>query len=147
MPDDIKLLEIQPDAGQILNNVAYIMAEHLKQPQEALQYAERAANARPNDPNVLDTLGWVHFLLKNCEDAERFLRQAGQILEGPEQVFVGSRPAGPDVAAKIVPATLSVAEALQELGYRGRCSFDFILRADGAARASFGVRRTFTRLR
>jgi hypothetical protein len=56
-----------------------------------------------------------------------------QILEGPERVFVGSRPSGlaPDVSSRLSEASLRMAAALQERGYVGRCSFDFLVLEDG----------------
>ncbi len=52
-----------------------------------------------------------------------------QILEGEEKVFVGSRPSGlgPSIDARLSTASLAVAGALQEIGYVGRCSFDFLV--------------------
>lgn len=57
-----------------------------------------------------------------------------QILKGPERVFVGSRPWASAHAETMKSASLEVAKALQELGYVGRCSFDFIVVADGSLR-------------
>ena len=52
-----------------------------------------------------------------------------QILQGPEKVFVGSRPStlGDDVNRRIGDAAVKVAESLQYLGYTGRCSFDHLV--------------------
>ncbi len=64
-----------------------------------------------------------------------------QILDGPEKVFLGSRPSTlPDkVNETLGQASLQVCAALQELGYVGRCSFDFIVTGDlnGEFRAQF----------
>ena len=57
-----------------------------------------------------------------------------QILEGPEKVFVGSRPWSHAVAEQLSSTSTSVARELQQLGYVGRCSFDFIVRDDERAR-------------
>ncbi len=54
-----------------------------------------------------------------------------QILEGPEKIFVGSRPCGGAIAETLASVSSRVAAALQELGYVGRCSFDFIVLEDG----------------
>ena len=56
-----------------------------------------------------------------------------QILEGEEQVFVGSRPStlGHEIDDAITQASLAVSAAFQELGYVGRCSFDFVVRRPG----------------
>lgn len=55
-----------------------------------------------------------------------------QMLEGPEQVFVGSRPSALPTRVKRVLADVSVrvATALQHLGYVGRCSFDLLVLGD-----------------
>jgi hypothetical protein len=55
-----------------------------------------------------------------------------QILKGEEKVFVGSRPSALPDAVNLELATggLMVAAALQELGYVGRCSFDYLVTGD-----------------
>ncbi len=55
-----------------------------------------------------------------------------QILEGRRKVFVGSRPSTlPDpVNRRLAQAAGRVAEALQALGYVGRCSFDHLVLGD-----------------
>ncbi len=64
-----------------------------------------------------------------------------QLLDGPEKVFLGSRPSTlPDpVNQAIGEASLQVSAVFQALGYVGRCSFDFIITGDlhGAFHASF----------
>ena len=54
------------------------------------------------------------------------------MLEGPEQVFVGSRPSTLPARVKrvIADAAVRVATALQHLDYVGRCSFDHLLLGD-----------------
>ena len=65
-----------------------------------------------------------------------------QILEGVRKVFVGSRPSTlPDrVNRTLASAARRVAEALQALGYVGRCSFDHIVLGDPDA--DFAIRFT-----
>ena len=55
-----------------------------------------------------------------------------QILEGDRKVFVGSRPSTLPRAVDdaLARASRRVAEALQALGYVGRCSFDHLLLGD-----------------
>jgi tetratricopeptide (TPR) repeat protein len=57
-----------------LNNLAYIYADLLNQPQKALPFAEKAGELRPKDPSVLDTCGWVNFLVGNVDKAKEHLR-------------------------------------------------------------------------
>src|SRR5690606_27639905 len=59
-----------------LNNLAYLLVEDLKRPEEGLPLAERAARLQPRDPQVLDTLGWAQYKAQRVEDAERTLRQS-----------------------------------------------------------------------
>jgi Flp pilus assembly protein TadD len=64
-----ELLKVVPDDPEALNNVAYTLAEDLNRPQEALRYAKRAAELRPRDANVADTLGWVYCLAGDTDNA------------------------------------------------------------------------------
>jgi len=60
----------------VLNNLAYALADDLKRAKEALPYAERARTLAPNDPSVLDTLGWCLFLAGRSQDAVGILGEA-----------------------------------------------------------------------
>ncbi len=55
-----------------------------------------------------------------------------QLLKGREKIFVGSRPSTlpAEVNQALSQASMTVATALQALGYVGRCSFDFIVAGD-----------------
>jgi hypothetical protein len=52
-----------------------------------------------------------------------------QILDGPEKIFVGSQPSGlsETLHRDMTMASLTIAYSLQQMGYCGRCSFDFIV--------------------
>jgi tetratricopeptide (TPR) repeat protein len=63
------LLKLKPDDAEAMNNVAYILAEDLNRPQEALRYARRAVELRARDANLLDTLGWVYYLSGDLDSA------------------------------------------------------------------------------
>ncbi|HXI38634.1 MAG TPA: tetratricopeptide repeat protein [Bryobacteraceae bacterium] len=54
-----KILETQPDNLLVLNNLAYDLAENKEQQDEALRYAQKAAELAPDAPAVQNTLGWV----------------------------------------------------------------------------------------
>ena len=56
-----KLLSIQPNYTDALNNLAYDYSEYLNQPDKAYKRAERARELSPFDPYTADTLGWVLF--------------------------------------------------------------------------------------
>ena len=65
----------------VLNNLAYLLAENNERLPDALGYAKRALDAKPNNPVVLDTYAYV--LLKNGkkEQAAEFLAAALQHYE------------------------------------------------------------------
>lgn len=74
-------VEIKPDEAEPLNNAAYLLAKNLGRAEEALKYAERAAQLMPRHAAVLDTLGVVRMELDMLEDAERVLRRAVNFAE------------------------------------------------------------------
>jgi uncharacterized protein (TIGR03790 family) len=56
------VLALDPQNAVALNNLAYLLAVHHKQPKEALPLAERAYTMTKS-PIIADTLGWIHHLL------------------------------------------------------------------------------------
>ena len=54
-------LDINPEFAPAANNLAFILAEQGQNLDEALGYARMAKEKLPEDPNVMDTLGWVYF--------------------------------------------------------------------------------------
>jgi tetratricopeptide (TPR) repeat protein len=70
-----KALEIDPHHAFVLNNLAYILAEDLGRPQEALPYALQAAEIH-SDANINDTVGWTYALTKRYPDAIAWLLRA-----------------------------------------------------------------------
>ncbi len=71
-----EMLKINPNSIVALNNLAYLLMEHIKDPNLALPYSRRAANLLPFDANVLDTVGWNHILLGNYDLGISALRRA-----------------------------------------------------------------------
>ncbi|MDP6045110.1 MAG: tetratricopeptide repeat protein, partial [Phycisphaerae bacterium] len=68
-----KCLEITPNDNAALNNLAYLFVDDLNEPEKALPYVQKVIKLRPQDPNVLDTYGWVMGKLKRYADAKKFL--------------------------------------------------------------------------
>jgi tetratricopeptide (TPR) repeat protein len=54
-------LDINPDFAPAANNLAFILADQDKDIDEALQLARLAKEKLPDDPNIMDTLGWVYY--------------------------------------------------------------------------------------
>ncbi len=64
------LLAKMPNNISVLNNLAYMLADSNERLAQALKYAERAYNAAPDEPGILDTYGYV--LYKNGKTSEAF---------------------------------------------------------------------------
>jgi tetratricopeptide (TPR) repeat protein len=65
-----------PDDPTLLNNVAFLLSDKLDRPADALPYIERSARIAPQNPNFLDTLGYVHYRNNDLARAETALREA-----------------------------------------------------------------------
>jgi len=77
---DLRLvLKLDPKNAHALNALGYTLADRTDRHQEALKLIKQALELRPNDPFILDSMGWVHYRLGNSNDAVRFLRRALEI--------------------------------------------------------------------
>jgi tetratricopeptide (TPR) repeat protein len=61
------ILKLDPANGVVLNNLAFLLAEHGGDLDDALTKAQRAKQLLPNLTEVSDTLGWI-YLKKNLTD-------------------------------------------------------------------------------
>jgi tetratricopeptide (TPR) repeat protein len=59
-----------------LNALGYTLSDRTTRYDEAKALIEQAHKLNPEDPAVLDSLGWVNYRLGNLDEAERLLRQA-----------------------------------------------------------------------
>ena len=60
------------------------MADRTERLEEALEYIKRAAELVPDDPAILDSLGWVSYRLGKVQDALKWLGMAFEKLEDAE---------------------------------------------------------------
>jgi tetratricopeptide (TPR) repeat protein len=65
----------------VLNNLAYLLAENDEKLSEALGYAKRAVDLKPNSPGILDTYAYVLLRSGNVSEAAKFLTAALQQFE------------------------------------------------------------------
>ena len=75
------LLTEMPNNISVLNNLAYFLAENNEKLTEALEYAERVYEARPNAPGFLDTYAYVLYKNGQFSKAAEFLQAALQHYE------------------------------------------------------------------
>ncbi len=82
--DDLKQMETdlrtilarEPENAMALNALGYTLSDRTTRYAEARELIEKAHKLNPDDPAVLDSLGWVNYRLGNLDEAERLLRLA-----------------------------------------------------------------------
>ncbi len=57
----LDILKSAPDSVATLNNLAYLLIENFGDVTGAQRYAQQAVSLAPNDPQVLDTQGWIQY--------------------------------------------------------------------------------------
>lgn len=78
------VLEAEPDNAQALNALGYTLADRTERYDEALALIERALALKPDDPFILDSMGWVQYRLGNNAEAIKYLRRALSIRNDAE---------------------------------------------------------------
>ncbi|SFN92472.1 tetratricopeptide repeat protein [Nitrosospira briensis] len=79
-----KLIQLRPDHAHAYNALGYGLAEHSDRLPEALELIEKAIELSPNDPYIMDSLGWVHYRMGNLNQGLSYLRQAFGLNPDPE---------------------------------------------------------------
>ena len=65
-----------PDNQHAYNALGYSLADRNVRLPEALQLIRKAQGMAPDDPFIMDSMGWVHFRMGNLAEAEAQLRKA-----------------------------------------------------------------------
>ena len=76
------VLRQAPDYVPALNNMAYLMTDNFGRSQEALDMAFKAYRRQPDDPFIMDTLGYVLIANDRPKDALGVLRDAVALMPG-----------------------------------------------------------------
>ncbi|MBC7490616.1 MAG: tetratricopeptide repeat protein, partial [Glaciimonas sp.] len=71
-----KLITLAPNSQQAYNALGYSLADRNIRLPEALSLITKALSLAPQDPFIMDSMGWVQFRLGNLVDAEAHLRAA-----------------------------------------------------------------------
>ncbi len=71
-----QIIRMQPDDSRALNHLGYMLADQTTRFDEALELLERAIAISPDDPAIIDSLGWVQYKLGRYEEALANLQRA-----------------------------------------------------------------------
>jgi tetratricopeptide (TPR) repeat protein len=79
-----KLIILKPDNAQAYNALGYTLADRTDRLAEARGYIEKALKLAPEDPFILDSMGWVEYRLGNHGQGLQYLQRAFDQRPDPE---------------------------------------------------------------
>lgn len=79
-----RLIEKDPSHAHAYNALGYTLADRTERVDEALVLLEQALKLQPDDPFILDSMGWALFKAKRLDEAEAHLRRAYNGRADPE---------------------------------------------------------------
>ncbi len=79
-----RLIEIEPDNAHALNALGYFLIDDDNRLSEAEGYLEKANRLKPNDPAIMDSLGWLRFRQGDTDAALVMLQQAYELFSDGE---------------------------------------------------------------
>lgn len=79
-----QIIRMQPEDSRALNHLGYMLADQTKRYEEALELIERAIAISPDDPAIIDSLGWAQYKLGQFEEALKNLRRAFEVFPDHE---------------------------------------------------------------
>ena len=74
-----KVIRLAPDSQHAYNALGYSLADRNLRLQEAHDLIQKALSLAPEDPFIMDSMGWVQFRLGRLKEAEALLRRAYEI--------------------------------------------------------------------
>ncbi|HEY0961969.1 MAG TPA: tetratricopeptide repeat protein [Pseudomonadales bacterium] len=79
-----KIIELDPTSPLAYNSLGYTLADRTDRVEEAYELIQRAAELSPDDPAVIDSLGWVQYRLGMLAEARKNLTRAYELLPDHE---------------------------------------------------------------
>jgi Flp pilus assembly protein TadD len=79
-----KVIRLAPDSQHAYNALGYSFAERNIRLPEAYALIEKALQLAPDDPFIMDSMGWVQFRMGRLKEAEALLRHAHELRPDPE---------------------------------------------------------------
>lgn len=82
--DLLVIIEQDPNNATALNALGYVLANHSQRLDHAYDLIKRAIAIKPEEPAIMDSLGWVEFRRGNWVSAEAILQRAYKAFPDPE---------------------------------------------------------------
>jgi tetratricopeptide (TPR) repeat protein len=79
-----KLIEIRPDHAHAYNALGYTLADRNQRVEEAHRLIETALKLAPDDPFILDSMGWVLYRMGRNKEGLTYLQRAFKMRPDPE---------------------------------------------------------------
>jgi len=79
-----RLIKLKPDHAHAYNALGYTLADRTNRLPEAVELLNQALKLSPEDPFILDSMGWALFKLKRLPEAVDHLRRAHNARPDPE---------------------------------------------------------------
>lgn len=79
-----RIIQIDPDNSMALNALGYTLTDRTTRHAEAYRLIRRALELSPDEPAILDSMGWVYFRLGRPETALGYLERALDGEDNPE---------------------------------------------------------------
>jgi tetratricopeptide (TPR) repeat protein len=79
-----RVIALRPDYAHAYNALGYSLADRDERLDEALDLIKKALALSPNDPFIIDSLGWVQFRMGKLEDSIATLKRAFTLQDDPE---------------------------------------------------------------
>jgi len=79
-----KLIQIKPDYAHAYNALGYTLADRTNRFDEAQKLLEKALKLSPEDPFIMDSMGWLQHRMGQQEKAAEYLHRAYGIRPDPE---------------------------------------------------------------
>lgn len=79
-----RIIRLDPDSPMAYNSLGYYLADRTDRYQEAYELILKANELAPNDPAIIDSLGWAQYRLGMLEQALANLERAYELFPDPE---------------------------------------------------------------
>ncbi len=89
MENDLQaIIALDPDNATALNALGYSLADHNIKLSEAATYLQKALQLEPDNPAIIDSMGWLKYRLGQYEEAEKLLRKALKLSGNDPEIYL-----------------------------------------------------------